>query len=356
MTDTKTAAKSAVPAGSLHSLFDKVQETAAKNPAAERLLEELQSFLAAQAERAISSVGHRAGELTSKLTDVAEGNANPGSVLGKAAKELVSGASPGKAIAKGGLKSLGEKVKGLFGGGGSGGGKSTNIIEDIEVGVPVAVAYNQWTSLEEFPKWSKGAQSVSADDPVESKWKAKICWSNRNWNAKVTEQLPDRRIAWTADGPKGVVSGAVTFHPMGENLTKILVVLDYTPSGFFEKTANLWRAPGRRARLDLKLFRRYVMTNADAGEEGWRGEIRDSEVVREPDEVEADEKEAKRSGEEERAEEEEEPEYDEDEEPDEEEEEDEEPDEDEDYYDEDEEPEADYEEEDRRRRRPATVR
>jgi hypothetical protein len=80
----------------------------------------------------------------------------------------------------------------------------------------------------------------------------------------------------------------VTFHPLGENLTKVLLVLQYYPGGLFEKTGNVWRAQGRRARLDLKLYRRFVMMT-DEEVEGWRGEIRDSEVTREHDEVVAEE-------------------------------------------------------------------
>lgn len=73
--------------------------------------------------------------------------------------------------------------------------------------------------------------------------------------------------------------------PAGENLTKILLVLEYYPSGLFEKTGNIWRAQGRRARLDLKHFRRFVSMAGEASGEGWRGEIRDGEVVRTHDEA-----------------------------------------------------------------------
>ncbi|MQA93058.1 MAG: cyclase, partial [Gemmatimonas sp.] len=90
-------------------------------------------------------------------------------------------------------------------------------------------------------------------------------------------------IVWRSEGQKGHVDGAVTFHELGPNLTRILVVLEYHPQGFFERTGNIWRAQGRRARLELKHFRRYVMTETilhPDDVEGWRGEIRDKEVVR----------------------------------------------------------------------------
>jgi hypothetical protein len=69
---------------------------------------------------------------------------------------------------------------------------------------------------------------------------------------------------------------------LAPNLTRIIVVLEYHPKGLFERTGNLWRAQGRRARLELKHFRRHVMTQTvlhPDDVEGWLGEIRDGEVV-----------------------------------------------------------------------------
>jgi hypothetical protein len=160
-----------------------------------------------------------------------------------------------------------------------------NIMEDITVGVPVDVAYNQWTQFQEFASFMKGVDSVDQTDEVTTNWKVKVFKSRRTWKGTVQEQIPDRRIAWSTDGPKGTTKGVVTFHPLADDLTQILLVMEYYPSGLFEKTGNLWRAPGRRARLDLKNFRRFIMMR---GEEtgSWRGEIRDGEVVRGPDEEE----------------------------------------------------------------------
>ena len=87
---------------------------------------------------------------------------------------------------------------------------------------------------------------------------------------------------WRSKGEKGHVDGAVTFHEIGPNLTRILVVLEYYPQGLFEKTGNIWEAQGRRARAELRHFRRHVMTRTilDPDEvEGWRGAIEDGEVV-----------------------------------------------------------------------------
>jgi hypothetical protein len=115
-----------------------------------------------------------------------------------------------------------------------------------------------------------------------------VFWSHRRWEAQILEQVPDEKIVWRSKGEKGHVDGAVTFHEIAPNLTRILVVLEYYPQGLFERTGNLWRAQGRRARLELKHFRRHVMTeviqNPDEVE-GWRGEISEGELERDHDEV-----------------------------------------------------------------------
>ncbi|WP_189308874.1 hypothetical protein [Streptomyces brasiliensis] len=102
-------------------------------------------------------------------------------------------------------------------------------------------------------------------------------------------RLPDDRIAWTSEGAKGTSKGVVSFHRLDDGLTRVLLVMEYHPHGLFETTGNLWRAQGRRARLDLKNFARFVTLKTEAAE-GWRGEIRDGEVVREHEEAVAAER------------------------------------------------------------------
>ncbi|MDL4813218.1 SRPBCC family protein [Actinomadura opuntiae] len=129
----------------------------------------------------------------------------------------------------------------------------------------------------------KKVTNVDQADEEKLHWQAKIFWSKRTWEATIVEQVPDEHIVWRSKAPKGHVDGAVSFHELAPNLTRVLVVLEYHPQGLFERTGNLWRAQGRRVRLELKHFRRHVMTQSltRADEiEGWRGEIRDSEVVK----------------------------------------------------------------------------
>ncbi|MCC9307824.1 SRPBCC family protein [Kitasatospora sp. RB6PN24] len=156
-------------------------------------------------------------------------------------------------------------------------------MEQIEVGVPVRVAYNQWTQFQDFPKYTKRLEHVEQESDEKLSWKAGIFLSHRTWESTIIKQVPDEMIVWQSKGEKGSVDGTVTFHEVTPTLTKILLVLEYKPQGLFERTGNLWRAQGRRVRLELKHFRRHVMTQVildPESVEGWRGEIRDGEVVR----------------------------------------------------------------------------
>jgi uncharacterized membrane protein len=257
----------------------------------DRLKDELQHGMSSLGEKALESAGERISGLSDRLTGVAEN----GGVIGKAAQEgmeeAVEGGSPVKGALKGGLSGAKDKVKEKLTGGGSGGEKGTrctNIIEEIDVGVPLSVAYNQWTQFQDFPSFTKKVESVEQEEEVKVSWKAQVFWSHRRWESTIIEQVPDERIVWRSKGDKGYVDGAVSFHELAPNLTRILVVLEYYPQGLFERTGNLWRAQGRRARLELKHFRRHVMTQTilEPDEvEGWRGEIRDGEVARSHEEV-----------------------------------------------------------------------
>ncbi|MFI8192768.1 SRPBCC family protein [Streptomyces sp. NPDC085946] len=274
----------------------------AHSEAADRLKAEVQDYLAAQATRLLTGVGRKLGETTGKLNDIAEGN-SPGfaKLALEGGRKLAEGKSPLRAALETGGSHLKDKVTGavknLAGGGGKAkrkrgaGKKPTVIIEHIDVGVPLRTAYDQWTQYQDFSTFAKGVKSASRSDDTTSDWQAKIWWSNRSWKAKTTEQVPDDRIAWTSEGAKGTTKGVVSFHRLADNLTRVLLVIEYYPSGLFEKTGNIWRAQGRRARLDLKNFARFITLKGEA-EDSWRGEIRDGEVVRSHEDALAEEQES----------------------------------------------------------------
>ncbi|MFC3574261.1 SRPBCC family protein [Streptomyces yaanensis] len=278
----------------------------AQSEAAEHLKAELQGYLGVQAERMLVGLGHKLGETTGKLNDIAEGR-SPGfaKLALESGRKLVEGKGPMRSLLEAGLGSakdrVGESLKNLVGGKGKGkrkgrgGQKPTVIIESVDVGVPVRTAYDQWTQYEEFSTFAKGVKSAHRDDDTTSSWQLKVFWSNRSWKGHTVEQVPDYRIQWTSEGAKGTTKGVITFHALSEDLTRVLLVMEYYPSGLFEKTGNIWRAQGRRARLDLKNFARFIALKGEA-EDGWRGEIRDGEVVQSHEDAIAEEEREEEEG------------------------------------------------------------
>lgn len=264
-----------------------VQRRAATNGhPLDRLKGEAAGFAQALGDRALASVREKVVGSAGRLLDYAENGGGSGLVAAATGvSKLAEGKSPGHAL----VGAAGKAVKGLLGriGGGRGGRgkklKVTNIVEEIDVGVPVRLAYDQWTQFTEFPSFMKKVENVEQKSEEEVNWKAQILWSHRNWESTIKRQVPDEAIVWTSKGQKGHVDGAVTFHEISPNLTRILVALEYYPQGGFEHIGNLWRAQGRRVRLELKHYRRHMMTQAVLRPDeiqGWRGVIEDGEVVK----------------------------------------------------------------------------
>ncbi|MGH3309332.1 MAG: SRPBCC family protein [Streptomyces sp.] len=252
----------------------------------DRVREELTKYLLTKANKVVSTAGD-------KMSKVAQGEL-PGE-LPKMGGKLLQGESPVKAVGGQVLKGVKdkavEKTKELFGGGGKAGSKKvTNIIEVLDVGLPLRRVYDHWTEFEEFSSFMKGVveASRSDDDDLESQWRLKVGPSKRSVKAEVLEQVPDERVVWKSSG-ETTTHGAVSFHELAPSLTRIVVVVEYTPGGFLEKTGSIWRVQGRRLRLDLKHFQRYVTLGAEEVPEGWRGEIREGELVRSHEDALADE-------------------------------------------------------------------
>jgi Polyketide cyclase / dehydrase and lipid transport len=256
-----------------------------------------QQLLSLLVQRATEAAAQRVTGLADRLTDVTDSGGDFRAVLGGKAQHngQVDDADddadddddgkPGGL--KGALVGLKDKMKNAFGGGGGSGGakklKMTSIIESVDVGLPLRTTYDTWTQFADFPSFMKKVETVEQESDEKTNWTAKVFWSRRTWEATIVEQVPDSHIVWRSTGAKGHVDGAVGFTELGPNLTRVLLVLEYWPQGFFERTGNLWRAQGRRARLEFKHFRRHAMTNVLLRQEeveGWRGEIRDSEVVK----------------------------------------------------------------------------
>ncbi|AGB25752.1 polyketide cyclase / dehydrase family protein [Mycobacterium sp. JS623] len=264
-----------------------------------------QDLLGVVLQRAASSASERINGFADRLTDVSETGEGLTSLVRRPRShddddddDDDDGKNGGGGGLLGGLK---DKVKDMFGGGGKGGGgggkklKLTNIVETLDVGVPLRTTYDLWTQYTDFPSFMKKLEAVDQSSDEETHWKAQVLWSHREWDATTVEQVPDSHIIWTSRGSKGHVDGAVTFTALGPNLTRVTLVIEYFPQGLFERTGNLWRAQGRRMRLEFKHFRRHAMTQAllhPEEIEGWRGEIRDSEVVKTHEEALEEEQES----------------------------------------------------------------
>jgi uncharacterized membrane protein len=150
---------------------------------------------------------------------------------------------------------------------------SMSVIEkSIELDVPVRTAYNQWTQFEEFPKFMEGVRQVEQLDDKRLHWKAIVGGKEEEWNAVITEQIPDQRIAWKSEGgaPNG---GAVMFQPLSDAKSKIMLHLEYEPQGMMEKAGDATGMVTQRVEGDLRRFKDYIETR---GQEtgAWRGTVK----------------------------------------------------------------------------------
>jgi len=146
-----------------------------------------------------------------------------------------------------------------------------NIEKSIDVNVPVRAAYNQWTQFEEFPQFMEGVQEVKQIDDTHMHWRATIAGKDEEWDAVVTEQEPDMRVAWTnTTGAKN--AGVVTFHRIDEQKTRVMLQLDYEPEGVVENVGSALGFVSRRVEGDLERFKKFI--EARGSETGaWRGEV-----------------------------------------------------------------------------------
>lgn len=148
---------------------------------------------------------------------------------------------------------------------------SSSVRESIVLNVPVSTAYNQWTQFEEFPRFMDSVQEVRQLDDTHLHWRAEIAGKPKEWDAEITEQVPDERIAWRSTG--GVRNaGVVTFHRLGDNRTKVVLQMDYDPQTLDEKVGSAIGAVKMTAKGNLKRFKHLV--EARGVETGaWRGTV-----------------------------------------------------------------------------------
>ena len=146
-----------------------------------------------------------------------------------------------------------------------------SVTESIDVGVPVTTAYNQWTQFEQFPRFMEGVEQVEQLTDDRLHWVAEVGGKRAEWYARITEQHPDERVAWTAEEGKGL-GGVVTFHRLGETQTRVTVQLEWQPEGVIENVGAALGFDSRQVKEDLERFR--DMIEARGVETGaWRGDI-----------------------------------------------------------------------------------
>jgi uncharacterized membrane protein len=152
----------------------------------------------------------------------------------------------------------------------------SRITEEIDVDVPVRVAYDQWTQFESFPKFMEGVDRVVQLDDQTLEWTATIAGKTKHWRAEISEQRPDDVIAWrSTDGAQN--DGAVHFESLDTNRTRVELQLDVEPEGLVERAGDALGVVERRVRGDLERFKEFVEGRGQATG-AWRGRVDDGQV------------------------------------------------------------------------------
>ena len=146
-----------------------------------------------------------------------------------------------------------------------------SVVESIDVKVPVSTAYNQWTQFEDFPHFMEGVKSVTQTDDTHLHWVAEIGGAEKEWDAEITEQTPDQRVAWNAtSGAEN--AGVVTFHRIDDETSRVTLQMDVDPEGLVENVGTALGFLDRRVKGDLERFKEFIESRgSETG--AWRGEV-----------------------------------------------------------------------------------
>jgi uncharacterized membrane protein len=146
-----------------------------------------------------------------------------------------------------------------------------SVVESIDVNVPLSTAYNQWTQFEEFPRFMEGVKSVAQTDDTHLHWVAEVGGNEEEWDAEITEQHPDERVAWqSTSGARN--AGVVTFHRIDDGTTRVTLQMDVEPEGAVENVGAALGFLDRRVKGDLERFKEFIEgRGAETG--AWRGEV-----------------------------------------------------------------------------------
>ncbi|MFB8249145.1 SRPBCC family protein [Streptomyces sp. NPDC055952] len=148
----------------------------------------------------------------------------------------------------------------------------SQVEESIEVRVPVRTAYDQWTQFESFPQFMDGVESIEQRTDTLTHWVTRIGGQERVFDAEITEQIPDERVAWTTVDGQARQAGVVTFHRIQDDTTKVMLQMDFDPDGLAETVGDKLGFVKRQVSGDLRRFKEFM--EARGTETGaWRGEV-----------------------------------------------------------------------------------
>lgn len=147
----------------------------------------------------------------------------------------------------------------------------STITESVDVDVPIKVAYDQWTQFESFPQFMDGVSEIRQIDDTHTHWVIEVAGITREFDATITEQHPEERVAWTTeDGPNH--AGVITFHRLDDEKTRVTAQMDVDPEGFVENVADKVGILDRRIKADMKRFKEFIEAR-DSATGSWRGDV-----------------------------------------------------------------------------------
>ena len=146
------------------------------------------------------------------------------------------------------------------------------VLQTVDVEVPVTVSYNQWTQFEEFPQFLSFVKEITQQDDTHNHWTVNIAGGERQFDTVITEQLPDERIAWTSTGGEVDHAGVVTFHKLSDTSSRVAVQIDWQPEGFVERAGAALDVPDRAVKAELENFKKFIEAQGTA-DGAWRGTV-----------------------------------------------------------------------------------
>jgi uncharacterized membrane protein len=129
--------------------------------------------------------------------------------------------------------------------------------KSVEVECPVSTAYNQWTQFEEFPKFMDGVREVRQLDDTHLHWSAEVWGKDEEWDAEITEQVPDRRISWRSTSG-ATNAGTVRFDSLAPDRTRVHLLMAFQPQGAVEKAGEMIGAMNSQIERSLEASKSFV--------------------------------------------------------------------------------------------------